>query len=158
MVHIEEKKRVDWNAIRAEYIGGGIGQRKLAEKHGVTYSALRNKADIEEWVKLRAEAKQKSGAKAAQKTADAAANNAIIAEEIKHSLLVRLKRIEKKYPIDATEVRTRQGNNTAIFRIRDLTAAYKDLTEDMTAAVTQTNDLLQSLMDLERKAESGAEA
>lgn len=64
-------------------------------------------------------------------TADAAASNATIAAELKKSLLLRLKHIEQKYPMDATEIRTRQGNSTAIFKIRDLTAAYKDLTDDL---------------------------
>ena len=42
-------KHIDWTAIRAEYISGGIGQRKLAEKHGVKYTALRFHADSEGW-------------------------------------------------------------------------------------------------------------
>ena len=29
------KKRIDWAAIQAEYIGGNIGQKRLAEKHGI---------------------------------------------------------------------------------------------------------------------------
>lgn len=66
-----------------------------------------------------------------ERTADKAADNAVIAADIKKALLMRLKRIEQKYPLDATEVRTRKGDSTAIFRLRDLTAAYKDLTEDM---------------------------
>ena len=66
--------------------------------------------------------------------------------------MLRLARIEEKYPMDATEVKTRIGNNQATFRIRDLTAAYKDLTEDMQANESKTNELLQSLLDLERRA------
>ena len=53
--------------------------------------------------------------------------------------------------MDATEVRTQVGKSTAIFKLRDLTAAYKDLTEDM-AATSADNALLQSLIDLERRA------
>lgn len=40
MIPIEETKRIDWNAIRAEYIGGGISQRKLAKKYGVSDTTL----------------------------------------------------------------------------------------------------------------------
>jgi hypothetical protein len=74
-----------------------------------------------------------------------------VAADIKKRLLQRLKSIEKKYPFDATEVRTKKGNSLVIFRIRDLTAAYKDLTEDM-AGTSADNALLQSLLDLERRA------
>ena len=81
----------------------------------------------------------------------AAADNAVIAAEIKKRLLLRLSRAEQKFPMDATEVRTQVGKSTAIFKLRDLTAAYKDLTEDM-AATSADNALLQSLLDLERRA------
>lgn len=146
MIPIEETKRIDWNAIRAEYIGGGISQRKLAKKYGLTYAALRNKAEIEGWVSLRDDVKRKSNAEATQKTAEAAADNAVIAADIKKRLLLRLKRIEEKYPLDATEVRTRQGNSTAIFRIRDLTAAYKELTEDISFAEMDKNAPIYELL------------
>ena len=69
--------------------------------------------------------------KAQQKTAVAASDNAVLAADIKKRLLLRLSRAEQKFPMDATEVRTQVGKSTAIFKLRDLTAAYKDLTEDM---------------------------
>ena len=46
-------------------------------------------------------------------------------------MLMRLKRIEQKYPYDATEVRVKQDDKVIIYRIKELTAAYRDLTEDM---------------------------
>ena len=131
MIPIENENRVDWNAIRAEYIGGGISQRKLAKKYGVSETTLMKKANKEGWQNHRKEADSRSTAIAQQKTAESAADNATIAQDLKKKLLLRLKRIEEKYPLDATEVRTRQGNSTAMYRIKDLTAAYKDLTEDL---------------------------
>ena len=100
---------------------------------------------------LRTQAEHKASTEATQKTAAAAADNAVIAAEIKKRLLLRLSRAEQKFPMDATEVRTQVGKSTAIFKLRDLTAAYKDLTEDM-AATSADNALLQSLLDLERRA------
>ena len=54
----------------------------------------------------------------------------------------------------ATEERSYDydGNLTEINRLRDLTAAYKDLTGDMPKAEAPANELLQSLLDLERGA------
>lgn len=63
---------------------------------------------------------------------------------------MRLKRIEEKYPLDATEVRSKVGNSQAVYRIRDLTAAYRDLTADMVQTEEAGNELLQSLIALER--------
>lgn len=106
------------------------------------------KANAEGWATLRRDADSKSVAIAQQKTAEAAADNATLAADIKHRLLERLRRIEAKYPLDATEVRSRNGNSTAIFRLRDLTAAYKDLTEDMPKAGTADIEDLSPLVEL----------
>ena len=146
MIPIEETKRIDWNAIRAEYIGGGISQRKLAKKYGVSDTTLMKKANTEGWHKLREKAEIKSTAQAQQKTAEAAADNAVIAADIKKRLLLRLSRMEQKYPYDATEVRTHDGKNTVTFRIRDLTAAYKDLTSDMN--LNANNEPVRIIIDV----------
>lgn len=45
-------------------------------------------------------------------------------------------------------MRSRNGNNTAIFRLRDLTAAYKDLTEDMPKAQAADVEDLSPLVEL----------
>lgn len=152
MIPIEEKKRIDWNAIRAEYIGGGTSYRKLAEKHQVSFMVLKTRAKKEDWPGLRTQAEHKASTEATQKAAEAAADNATIAADLKKRLLLRLQRIEEKYPFDATEVRTHEGKSTVVFRIRDLAAAYKDLTEDIQTGTSATNELLESLMALERRA------
>jgi cytidylate kinase len=52
---------VDWNAIKAEYIAGGIGYRRLAEKHGVSFGTLSKIAMRENWTDLRKKACEKTG-------------------------------------------------------------------------------------------------
>ena len=152
MIPIDKnEKRIDWNKIRAEYIKGGVSYRGLCEKHGCSFMTLKTKAKKEGWIDLRTQAEHMANTKAVERVADAAADNAALATEIKHNLLVRLKRIEEKYPFDATEIRTREGKNTVVFRIRDLTAAYKELTEDLQTSDNASNALLSSLIDLERK-------
>lgn len=146
MIPIEDKKRVDWNAIRAEYIGGGTSYRKLAEKHQVSFMVLKTRAKKEDWPGLRTQAELKASTEATQKVADATAENATIAAEIKKRLLLRLQRIEERYPFDATEVRAKQGNNFVVFRIRDLTAAYKDLTEDLPKPEEDKNGPIYELL------------
>ena len=144
-----KRKKPDWAAIRAEYIAGGIGQRKLAEKHGVKYSALRFQADSEGWVEARNQAKQKAIAKTAQKTAEAAATNAATAQRIRAKLLARLEReidalpekigssnrksmTSYEYSVTGTAKRPKAvGEISTEYRLRDLTAAWKDLTEGL---------------------------
>lgn len=146
VVPIEDKKRVNWNKIRAEYIGGGISQRKLAKKYGVSENTLIKKANAEKWAQLQKETYNEGATKAQQKTADATADNATIAADIKKMLLLRLQRIGNKYPFDATEIRTKQGENTVIFRLRDLTAAYKDLTDGLPMAQGDQNAPIYELL------------
>ena len=131
VIPIEESKRIDWNAIRSEYIGGDTSYRLLAEKYGISKDQIARKAKADHWEKDRATARDKAATKSIQRTAAAAANNAVLAADMKRRLLLRLQRIEEKFPLDATEVRTKVGNSTAIYRIRDLTGAYKDLVGDI---------------------------
>lgn len=152
MIPIEEdKKRIDWNAIKSEFIGGA-SYGVLAERHHLSKSTVFKKAKKENWEKQRERVANAAETRTIERTAEKIADNATIAADLKKKLLLRLARIEEKYPMDATEVKTRIGNNQATFRIRDLTAAYKDLTEDMQANESKTNELLQSLLDLERRA------
>lgn len=53
----------DWNKIKAEYIVGGTSYRKLCEKYGLKLSELRNVAERENWVELKARAQHKINTK-----------------------------------------------------------------------------------------------
>lgn len=150
MIPIESEKRLNWHKVRAEYINGA-SQRALAEKYGVSRASVERRCRKEKWSEERKKARAKVQEKVIQITAEKAADNATIAADLKKSLLLRLKRIEERYPIDATEVRTKAGGSVAVYRIRDLTAAYKDLTEDLQTA-SNGNELLRSLLELERRA------
>lgn len=50
---------VDWKAIKAEYIAGGISYQKLAEKYGVSFSTLSHLAKREKWTDLKQKACEK---------------------------------------------------------------------------------------------------
>ena len=54
---------MDWNKIKAEYIAGGTSYRKLAEKYDVKFSALRNVAEKENWVELKAQTQHRTNTK-----------------------------------------------------------------------------------------------
>lgn len=153
MILIDTEKRIDWHAIRAEYIAGGVSQRELAEKYDLSFSTIQKKCQRENWTKAREEAKIKIAENVVQKTADAAADNATIAANIKRKGLLMLERLFDDFARHtATEHRESADGVTDIKRLRDLTAAYKDLTEDMQTGGNATNDLLQSLLDLEQGA------
>lgn len=141
----------DWQTLHDEYIAGGISQRKLAAKYGIDYGRIRDKSIRDGWVKDRERAMRKAQAKVEQKIATTAADNATIAARIKAKLLRKLEKELDSLP-DSIGTETRQSmierdkgktkEATKVFKLRDLTAAYKDLTDDMqTAAGIDVEDL-----------------
>lgn len=66
----------DWNTIRAEYIRGDTSHRLLAEKYGVSKSAIAARCKKEKWLELRGQKQAKTNAKltdiAAKRQAEAA--------------------------------------------------------------------------------------
>lgn len=149
MITIENEKRVDWNAIKAEYIGGGWSYRTLAEARGIPFNTLRYQAQKDGWAKLREDAQRKTGIISAQKTAELAADNATIAAGIKRKGLLLLDRLFDDYAQHtATEHRESADGITDIKRLRDLTAAYKDLTEDMPRGDAADVEDLSPLVEL----------
>lgn len=60
-------RKVNWENIKTEYITSDISQRKLAEKYGVPYSTLRDRARKGAWFKDRKKSRQKVVSKSVQK-------------------------------------------------------------------------------------------
>ena len=159
--------KVDWNAIRAEYIGGTMSQRELAEKYSLSEAYLVKKANKEHWKQDRDEAVRKGIEKGQQRAADAIADNATIAARIRTKLLQKLEHEIDQLPekigseTNGTvieEGKSGRGNKqktikSQVYKLRDLTAAFKDLTDDMQMAQSESNPLLQSLFDLERRSQ-----
>ena len=91
------KKRLDWNAIHAEYISGN-SYRALADKYGTSKDVIARKAKAEGWSKDRATARDKTATKSIQKTAATAASNAVKLEQAKGLLIDRLKKAIESMP------------------------------------------------------------
>lgn len=125
-------KKPDWNAIRAEYIGGGISQRKLAEKYGVGADNLMQKANREGWAKDREAALRKGIARSQQKSAEAMSNSAATAQRIRQKLLKKLEKEIDELP-DSSGSETRQtiidnefdGKGNRLKKSKEISKAYK---------------------------------
>lgn len=152
---------VDWNAIRAEYIGGGTSYRKLAKKYGVNYNQISERGSREKWVELAEEARIKALSKSVQKTAAIAADNATIAARIRTKLLLKLEReIDRLPDLIGSEHSTgivEYGKNQktgekqrkevlTAYKLRDLSAAYKDLTADMIQTEQAGDSIMQEFV------------
>lgn len=129
------KKRINWAKIKAEYIAGGISQRKLAAKYGISFNTLAKKANIEKWADLRDDTYNKSTTRAQQKTVEETASNAVKLEQAKGLLIDRLKKAIEGMPENGgTHARKYigEGNKklTVDYDLLAMVAALEKLTAD----------------------------
>ena len=89
---------MSWRKIKAEYIAGGISQRALAEKYGVSKTMVMRKANKEKWTEKRAAAESKALERVEQKNAEELADNAVMLQRIKAKLLRKLDSMVEAYP------------------------------------------------------------
>lgn len=161
---------VDWERIRAEYIAGGISYRKLADKYKLQIDTVKKRAAREGWRKECAEIApklhQETVQKAVQKASDEASDNAAIAQRIRGKLLKRLEReIDNMPDVTGTDshqshsqrIRGENGNYTIkdtyrAYKLKDLTAAYRDLTSDMDLKGDPDDDKLNAYLEGMRNA------
>ena len=131
---------VNWTQIKAEYVAGGISQRKLAKKHGISENTLIKRAQEENWNKERKKAEHKAIIKAQQKSANTIADNAVIAQRIKQKLLKRLEKEIDELPEHIgtekfSEVVKRDKDGKKVtgikYKINELAQSYKLLVGDL---------------------------
>jgi hypothetical protein len=137
---------VSWRKIKAEYIAGGISQRALAEKYGISWGTLRKRANIEKWNTKRKAAEkktlQKVEQKTAEKTADIVSDNAVYLERIKTKLLQKLEGMVDNFPTgNAQEIKIKDKGLETIYRMRDIAAVYVALEDKTAKAQTDMEDL-----------------
>ena len=154
-------ENAEWRAARADY-EAGMKRRDICAKYGCSYNSLDNRIKREGWGKTRKIVKLAKTEKLTEKRAEmraeklasviagAEASNEKLAADIQSILLRKLKAIAEAIPEDTTETKISAAGITKTQRFRDLTAAYKDLVGEKPSGEQQTNELLQSLIDLER--------
>ena len=141
---------MSWRKIKAEYIAGGISQRALAEKYGVSRNLLMRHAQKEKWADKRRNAEAKALEKVEQKTAEIVADNAVLLEKIKTGLLQRLAKMVEAYPdTQAAEIKHKTKNTEIVYRMKDIAAVYAAL-EDKTTRTTVDIEDLSPLVELLR--------
>lgn len=143
---------MNWRKIKAEYIAGGISQRKLAEKYGIAWGTLRKRANLEKWNTKRKNAEKKAEQKVEQKTAEIVADNATLCEQIKTKLLQKLAVLVDQFPEKgAGELRRKEADGTElIYRMKDIAAVYESLSDKIPAGMSADIEDLSPLTELLR--------
>ena len=141
---------MSWRKIKAEYIAGGISQRKIAAKYDVPFGTLQKRARVEKWNTKRQKAEDATVEKVTQKTVEEVADNAVMLQKIKAKLLAKLDSMVDAYPdANAAEIKHKTKSTEIIYRMRDIAAVYAAL-EDKTTTRGQSADIedLAPLADL----------
>ena len=134
----------------------------MAEKYKVSFGTLRCHAEREKWAEEREKAKHKVSQKAAQRTADAAAQNAVKLEKARGLLIDHILRAIETMPKNAgTHVRQSQtdkstGKQMSIdYDIQTLINALEKLSHGSAADmekqkrfITENNETMMTYADL----------
>ena len=141
---------VNWRKIKAEYIAGGVSQRELAEKYGVSLRTITRRSQVERWVEIRKAADTKAVEKVTEKTAEIVADNAALLEHIKTGLLRKLAVMVDNFPdVGAGEMRRREKDGTElIYRMRDIAAVYESLSDKLPKGQAADIEDLSPLVEL----------
>ena len=140
----------DWVSIKTEYISTQISTRDLAQKHGVKYSTLRDRALREQWSKARSDYTSMLIAKTEQKTAEAVSDaqadrvSELMSAGAKAArmLSAQLDRMEESGKVKTYEVK---AITESLKNIRDL---YKDNAADRQKnTMEKLDDILKEMRD-----------
>ena len=124
----------------SEYVAGGVSQDALAQKHGVSLSALKRRAQAEGWAAMRRGERARGEEGRAQSEVPAYEGDAKIALRLRETLLLKLESAAATIPCDATEMKTTAADGAVkLLKLRDLTAAYKELVGDLTEEEREEN-------------------
>lgn len=150
---IKHEAGVNWRKVKAEYIAGGISQRKLAEKYDIVWGTLRKRANQEKWNEKRKAAEKKAEQKVEQKTAEIVAYNATLVEQAKKKLLLKINSMIDAFPDKkAGRIKKRIGTNTEFvekeYSLKDLAAILSAIEDKIPAGQGVDIEDLTPLSDL----------
>lgn len=105
---------VEWQKIKAEYISTKTSYRKLADKYGLTLAELRNVAEREKWVALKAQAQHKTNTKMVEAISTKEAKKVVDIDDVANKLLEKIVEMAETMVVDTQSV-------------KQLSSALKDL-------------------------------
>lgn len=136
---------VDWDAMRTEYIQGGVSYRELAAKYGVPFPTLADRARAEKWVELRKQAHDKAITKTVETVAK---QNAKVDDRINRLANRLIDKLEKA--VDELDVKTVTMKTTMKTGAAKVTTEYKKLDKEKEGPVDKggLQQLTNTLRDL----------
>ncbi len=87
----------DWNAIKTEYLTTNTSYRKLAQKYGLSYNAIGNRARAEDWQTLRDRYRTKTETKTLNALSTAQASRAARLQTVADKLLGKIETLIEEH-------------------------------------------------------------
>lgn len=110
---------IDWEAVKKEYISGGVSYRKLCDKYNVPLSTLRRRSAKEHWVELKAQVEEKANTDAIKKLGEAKARCGKAVVSIADKLLTRLESAVDRFPVSVSMMTIQQATS-ALKALKDI--------------------------------------
>lgn len=112
----------DWIAIRNEYASTDISTRELAEKYGISYNTVKDRASREKWAEMRDDQHRKITAKTQQETAKVVAKD-------EAGRVARLLRIADQL-MDKTEQALKELDQQAVKHVEKVKTSISERDDD----------------------------
>ena len=140
-----KQPKIDWEPIKAEYVTTNISKKKLAEKHGVSSSALNYRSAVDRWGEERKAHRDRVLEKTSQRMSDAAADRmAMLMGGTDKMLTAALEALDDPQQFYRYLVKGKEDGNSftqeETFRKAD-TKAMKDMTVMLEKLTAITRDL-----------------
>lgn len=155
----------NWNKIKSEYLNSYISQRNLAEKHGIPYQTLRDRATKEKWFdqrkvqreKISQKTEQKAVEILAQKEADRLLRISNAADELLAKLELATKQLDiilvknkKKYKTQVVDPNTKELTDVYVEEETPKSVGIKQIDR---VGLKQLASTLKDLRDIQFKQE-----
>ena len=130
-----------WDKLQREYITTGISYRALAEKYGVSFSTLRDRAKREKWPELRESQRNKTVTNTVQKTAERLADVEAEVAAIRQRMYLKL--MQEVERLTDELITSGEMNST---ELRKLVQCFRDL-DDVECESIGNEEQHNSLID-----------
>lgn len=150
---MDEQKRPDWEAIKAEYLTGDTSVKDLAEKYGVSPNMIYKKASSEGWKKTMEKIRQKTEEKYIARVARTRARELDVITEATGKMATLLKRTVEELDELPTEKRLRnlKGLAATASAIQTNMETTMKLLGIQTPAQEQAQKIARARLELDRR-------
>jgi hypothetical protein len=150
-----KQRRIDWNAIKTEYVTGNMGQRALIKKYKLASADVSKHSKKEGWVKAREDYRAKAQAKAMQKAVNKRADELASVLDSAYKIKDTINNAVSD-PLQFNRYLVTEGSKGGEFHTEEVIKDKIDTKaiREMTQALKAVESLIRSLNNIPTEAEA----